>query len=159
MIYFLIGITNKWTPANIHRIPPPPMASIISTVTSMNLICFCKAAKFEAVRLLTAVWLIANTDSSLRVRNSRQFPMTFTFLLGFEMCGILKFPEGSSINRVDIAGGGVFPKNPCLSTWEEGGVRGLSTWTKMFYGYPFCVHEFKCPFGVTVWTVTWWVLE
>ena len=36
----------------------------------------------------------------------------------------------------------------------EGGVRGLSTWTKMFYGYQFCAHEFECPFGVTVLIVT-----
>ena len=32
----------------------------------------------------------------------------------------------------------------------EGGVRGLSTWAKRVYGYPFSAHEFKCPFGVIV---------
>ena len=40
--------------------------------------------------------------------------------------------------------GGGFLKKTCLSTSGEGGVRGLSTWTKMFYGYPFCAHEFWC---------------
>ena len=56
---------------------------------------------------------------------------------------------GSFINHVDRVGGGGFPKKPCLSTWGEGGVR-LSTWTKKIYGFPFCAHEFKCPFGVTI---------
>ena len=30
----------------------------------------------------------------------------------------------------------------------EGGVRGLSTWTKMFYGFPFCAYKFKYSFGI-----------
>ena len=54
----------KWTPASIHLIPPPPIASIVSTVTSMNLKCFCKLARLENRRLWIAVWLMAKTKSS-----------------------------------------------------------------------------------------------
>ena len=58
--------------------------------------------------------------------------------------------KGSFINHVDRAGGRGVSEKTMFVHMGEGGVRGLSTWTKMFYGYPFCVHEFKCPFGVTV---------
>ena len=53
---------------------------------------------------------------------------------------------GSFINHVGRAGGGGFPEKPCLSTWGEGGVRGLSTWTKMFMA----THFAHINFGVTV---------
>ena len=56
---------------------------------------------------------------------------------------------GSFINHVDRAGGGVSVKTMFVRM-REGGVTGMSTWSKMFFGFPFCAHEFKCPFGVTI---------